>query len=225
MLIPLLIVWYPRPLFTAAGSGRVVVLCAILAAMLGPLAGHLWQGARITLPRSGRRTIAAAQLIALAGCALALYVQRPVYLVYTLDRFDLVLARNLDPRDLAKASRPEFARRPLDGPKYVAARPPSDQAEVQRILDLALDGGKDLQMFPQHYVPYAGEARHALARAKPLDMLLRRGDGAVARYLASSGHTQGSLRFLPMRAPGRDGAVLLDAISGLPIAILLVEPW
>jgi hypothetical protein len=170
------------------------------------------------------RLLLAAQGIALAGCALALYVQRPVYLVFTNDRFDLVLARELSPRDLAKA-KGEFMRRPLGPPIYVAAPTPADPAETQRILNIALGGGKDLQAYPQHFVPYAGEARNALKRAKPLAGILARDDGSLQRYLESSGRAAESVRYLPLRARKKDGVVLLDAATGSPLQVLLIEPW
>lgn len=225
VLVPILLVWYPRPLFAAAGSGKLAVALAIVAAALGPLAGFLLRRAGRPLDKRGLKRVAGLQLLALAGCALALYLQRPVYLVFTLDRFDLVLARDLDPRDLAKAKLPEFRHRPLDGPRYVAAVPPADPAEVQRILDQTLAGGKDLQRYPEYYVAYPAEARHALARAQPLDLLIRRDPERVGRYLESAGRSSDALRFLPLRAPGRDGVVLLDAVSGLPQGVLMIEPW
>ena len=180
---------------------------------------------RCAFSKSRVTTIAVVQTFVLAGCALALYVQRPVYLVFTIDRFDLVLAGDLDPRDLAKAARAEFQRRPLGGPEYVAALPPADPAEAQRILVGSLDAGKDLQAYPQHYVPYAQEARNALRRAKPVDAIRAPGSGKLARHLESIGRAPASVRFLPMRARKEDGIVVLDAVSGLPLAILLVDPW
>ena len=214
VLVPMLMVWYPQPLFEAAGTGRLPVFVALLAAALGPF-----------VFRSRRRLIAGIQLVVLAGCALALYVQRPVYLVFTVDRFDLVLAKDIHPADLAKAPREEFRRRPLGSPPYVAVLPPADPVEAQRILATALDGGKDLQAYPQYYVPYAQEARNALRRAKPLDAVFAKDPATVESYLAAAGRSQASVRFLPLRARKRDGIVLLDAASGLPLRVLLVDPW
>ncbi len=107
----------------------------------------------------------------------------------------------------------------------MAAVAPAESREAQRILDNALEGGKDLQAYPQFYVPYTQQARNALGRAKPLAKLLERDDGTLKHYLESSGKSQESLRFLPLRGRKRDGAVLLDAVSGLPLQVLLIEPW
>lgn len=215
VLGPMLWLWYPRALLSLVGNARLALALAILAALLGPLAA---------VRSSRRRAIAIAQLIVLAGCALALALHRPVYLVFNVDRFDLVLAKDLDPRDLAKAG-PAYARRPLEGPRTVAVLPPADPAAVQRILDQALDGGKDLQMYPEYYVSYEGRARAALARASRVDAILGRDGGALLRWLAARDREPGSVRFLPLRAGKRDGTVLLDAASGMPLGIVPVDPW
>jgi len=33
------------------------------------------------------------------------------------------------------------------------------------------------------------------------------------------------VKFLPLSAPSKDGVVLLDAVSGVPLQILLINPW
>ena len=43
--------------------------------------------------------------------------------------------------------------------------------------------------------------------------------------LSASGRPEGSVKFLPLRARKKDGIVLLDAISGNPLAVLLIDPW
>jgi len=224
VVIPLLLTWYPRPLFEAAGTARLPCFLVVLAALVGPLVHYMAGRKGRPLTSSALRMVVLAQVAVLAGCVLALYVQRPVYLMFTVDRFELVLAKDLAPRDLAKASDP-FTRRPLWGPQYAAVVQPSDPAEVRRILGDAIEGGKDLQLYPQHYVPYSQQAANALKRAKPLAPILQRDPELIGRYLESSGREAGSLRFLPLRARKKDGVVLLDAASGAPLQALLIDPW
>ena len=190
VIIPMVAVWYPTPLFEVVGTARLPVFLACVAALLGPF-------------------VFKARRAATGGIQL----------------FDLVTAKDIDPRDLARASHPEFQRRPLGSPQYVAALAPTDPAEVQRILDVSLGGGKDLQAYPQHYVAYAQEARNALKRAKPASAARAKDPKALDAYLAASGRSAASVKFLPLRARKRDGIVLLDAVSGTPLAILLIDPW
>lgn len=214
-LVPMLVVWYPAPLFEAGGGSRMGLFLAGLAALAGPPA---------TLAIRGRRLLVVLQLAVLATGLLMMYLARPVYLVFALDRFDLVSSIELSARDLAEARVEAFRRRPLDGPKYAAAVLPRDEGARQRLVDSALEG-KDLQRFPQYYVPYETEAANALKRSKPLEFAYARDPAAFDRFLQASGRASGSVRILPLRARKRDGVVLLDGASGMPLGILLVDPW
>jgi len=74
-------------------------------------------------------------------------------------------------------------------------------------------------------VAYAEEARNALKRAKPLGAVRAKDPLAVDGYLAAAGRSADSVKFLPLRMRKKDGSVLLDAASGMPLAILLIDPW
>ena len=224
VLTLMLELWYPWPLFEAAGGDRLIFILAAVDVTIGPLI-------TLIIFKSGKKglkfdltAIALLQLAALAYGVHTVYLARPVYLVFTVDRFDLVTAKDLDPRDLAQVKRPEFKQPPLGRPRYIAAVLPSDPEERSKLLNTALQG-KDVQMFPQYYAPYEQETQDAIKRAKPLALLLKRDPEAVQAYLKSSGRAQESLRFLPLRAPSKDGAVLIDATTGAPVKILMIEPW
>jgi hypothetical protein len=224
VILFMLEVWYPWPLFEAAGGSRLVLVLVAVDVTLGPLITLIIFKAGKKGLRFDLTVIAAVQLAALAYGIHTLYLARPVYLAFTVDRFDLVTAKDLDPADLERVTRPEFKRPPLGRPRYIAAVLPSDPDERGKILNTSLQG-KDLQMYPQHYAPYQQEAPNALRRAAALDVLAKRDAQQVDGYLKSSGRSAQSLRFLPLRAPHKDGAVLLDAASGEPLDILLIEPW
>jgi hypothetical protein len=219
----MLTVWYPEPLFEAAGGERLIFILVGVDVTLGPLITLIIfkpgkPGLKFDLV-----VIAMVQLSALAYGMHTVYLARPVYLVFTKDRFDLVSAKDLDPEDLQKA-RPEFAHLPLGRPRYIAALPPADREAREKLLMASLQG-KDLQMYPQYYVPYEQEIPNALARAQPLALLLKRNPERVQRGLRSAGRAEESVRFLPLRGSQTDGAVLLDAKTGAPLEIVLVDPW
>ena len=225
MVSLMLLVWYPWPLFEAAGGSGLTMILVGVDVVLGPLITLVIFKAGKKGLRFDLAVIALLQLSALAYGVHAVYVVRPAYIVYNVDRFDLVAAVDLDPKDLEKATREEFKRPPVDGPRYVAAVLPADPDERQKILEFAL-AGKDLQLFPEHYVAYESQAQNALKRARNAGVLLERDSTkTVARFLEASGRSPESVKFLPLRARSGDAAVLLDAATGNPLRIVLVDPW
>ena len=220
----MLTVWYPWPLFEAAGGSHLILILVGVDVTLGPL---------ITLIvfKSGKKglkfdltVIALCQIAAIAYGIHTLYLARPIYIVFTVDRFELVTAKDIDPQDLPKVTRPEFKSLPLGRPRYIAAVAPDDENEKLKLIDSAMKG-KDLQVYPQYYVPYQQEAANALTRAKDMSILIKRNPEAVRKALKSLDRSQESVKFLPMRAPQTDGAILLDAKSGAPLDIVLMEAW
>ena len=224
LVIFMLTVWYPWPLFEAAGGSHLIFVLLGVDVTLGPLI-------TLIIFKTGKKglkfdltVIALVQFAALAYGLHTVYLARPIYLTFTIDRFDLVTAKDFDPEDLAKVTNAQFKELPLGRPRYAAVVVPENPDEKLKIITSALSG-KDLQMYPQQYVPYDQEAGNAIQRSKPLDTLLKRAPEAVQAYLKSAGRSQDSVRFLPLRATNKDAAVLIDAVSGKPLEILLVEPW
>jgi hypothetical protein len=220
----MLTVWYPWPLFEAAGGSYLVLILVAVDVTLGPLITLVIFKAGKWGLKFDLTVIAALQIAALAYGIHTVYLARPVYLAFTVDRFELVSAKDIDPADLASVTREEFKRLPLGRPRYVAAVQPADQNERLRIMGTALKG-KDLQLYPQYYVPYAEQMQDALTRAKPLNKLAERAPEAVEDYLRSSGRARDSVRYVPMMAARHNATVIVDAASGAVLDILLVDPW
>ena len=220
----MLTVWYPWPLFRAAGGNELIFILVGVDVALGPLA-------TLVVFKSGKKglkfdltVIALVQLMALGYGIHTVYLARPVFLVFTLDRFEVVTQKDLDPKDLAKVTHSEFQPSVLARPHYVAAVFPSDPALRARVVETSVVG-KDLQMYPQYYVPYSEQAQNAVLKAKSLDVMLKRDPEAIKGYLNASGRAEASVKYLALSAPEKDGIVLLDAVSGMPVDIVLVNPW
>jgi hypothetical protein len=223
VLVFMLTVWYAGPLFEAAGGSRLIFILAAVDVTLGPLITLIIFKAGKPGLKFDLGVIAALQVAALAYGLHAVYLARPVYLVFTKDRFEVVSASDLEPEDLKKA-RPGFEHLPLGRPRYIAAVSPSDADARLKLLTSSLQG-KDLQMHPQYYVPYQQEVPNVLKRAMPVDLLVKRDPEAVRAQLESAGRSEQSVRYLPLRGKAADGAVLLDASTGAPLDIVLVDPW
>lgn len=222
-------VWYPDPLFVAMGGNDLVLILIGVDVVLGPLITLI-----IFNPAKGRRLlrldlsiIALAQASALAYGVYVVAEARPVYVVFSIDRFDAVAANELFDEDLAKVKNPVFASRPWGRPRVVGVAMPSDPKEQLEVIQWAVSGS-DLQVFPQYYKEYPELAQNALQRAKPIADLRKRHPEEKAQIdaaLAKIGRRDEDLRFLPLKARSRDLTVLLDAKTGAVAGYAEVNPW
>ena len=226
----MLLIWYPPPYFEAMGGDHLIAILIGVDVVLGPLITFIIfaRGKARHLIRFDLSVIGIVQLTALAYGVSVVATARPVYLVFSVDRFDVTSANEIRPEELAKVKRPEFASIPLFGPKLAATRmPPNDPDEQYRVLMSGINGA-DINTFPQHFLPYPEMAQVALKRAKPVEKLREYNPGGVKPLedtLAKLGRTPDSVRFLPLKARARDMSVLIDSKTGEFLAIVPVTPW
>jgi len=228
VVVAMIFIWYPPPYFEAAGGNDLVLLMVGVDVALGPL---------LTLavfnPRKGMRklrfdlaVIGFLQIAALAYGVYVMFIARPSYLVFAVDRFDLVMANTLPDTELAKAA-PPYDRRPLGKPPTVGARVPNDPKLKEESLFLAV-GGVDLTQQPRFYVRYDDIAKEAAARAQPLKALRDLNPDQRDRIDAAirdSGRAEDGLAFLAAKGPNRDFAVIVDRSTGAIVDKLMVKPW
>ena len=222
----MLLVWYPRPFFLAAGGLTLLVLLVGVDVVVGPLLTLIVYDPRKKHLKYDLAVIVALQIAALAYGGWIMFNARPVYVAFAGDRFELVEANAIDPLDLAKAA-PAFRELPLSGPRIVGTRLPSDPAEQDTLRRAAMIGGS-IGVFPQHYVPYGALSRGVVARAQPLETLRRKqpeGAAEIDRVVGASGKPEASLRYLPLAARHGDMAVVLDARDGAVVGVAAVDPW
>ncbi len=225
----MLLVWYPEPYFTALGGNDLVMILIGVDVVLGPvMTSIVFNPAKPrNLIRLDLSVIAALQLAALVYGIGVLGVARPIYTVFTVDRFDIVAANDMRDEELARVTDPRFKGVPWGRPRIIAVRTPRDPNEQLRVIQSATRG-LDLQTFPQYYVPYEELAGEALRRSKPLERL-RKGhiDEApvIDAKLKEVGRGLADVRYLPLKAKKRDQSVLLDAKTGAVLGFLDITPW
>ena len=219
--------WYPDALFEALGASGPLTILAAAFLVAGPVATFA-----VFVP--GKRglkfdLVAIALLTAtFAGYVLwTLFETRPAYVVFVKDRFELVRAGDFPEAEIARAASSPYLDVPVLGPRYAAARMPTERAERDRIM-FAAPTGLDLHHMPQHYVPYDQARAEVARRAEPLRKLraLNPGAAAVVDALpAAAGRAEDLVGFLPMRAGERDLTVIVDRSNGNPLRLLALRPW
>jgi hypothetical protein len=223
----LLGVWYPPPYFHAAGADELILLLVGVDVVLGPLL-------TLIVFKSGKRglkldltLIGIAQSAALVFGLHVVLQSRPVFLVAAVDRFMLVSANELDPKDVAQASDPAYRSLSWTGPMTVGIVLPEGEERTQLMFQ-SIGGGKDVDKLPRYYVDYAKSAPGLLARAKAVSALKPADTAAretLARAIGKTGETSDELVWVPVVARNGSVVMLLDRKNGTPLRAVAVDPW
>ena len=219
--------WYPAPYFAAMGGATLLRLLIGVDVILGPLITLIIFDPKKPRLKFDLAAIATLQLVALAAGAFIMFDARPVFTVFTGDRFEVVPANSIDDDSRARATA-AFQTLPLSGPRVVGAHPPSDSRERADISLSSMMGGPDIANLPHLFHSYAEVAGDAGRRARPLSQLARRGsaDALLVRgYLDAAARPDGAVGFLPVRARNEDFAMIVDRKTGEIVGSLRINPW
>lgn len=216
--------WYPWPIFLAAGAATLLALVAACDVIVGPLLTLIvYRPAKPSL-RFDLGTIVVLQAVAFLYGAVSVYEARPVFQLFVVDRFELVAAPEIDAAQLARA--PEGLRMlSRSGPRLAAARQPADPREREALLFSSAAGGADVRALPQYYVKYEDARDAVLARARPLEQLAKHNDPRAVEAVVARYADQGAVRFLPLSARDRDLTVIVDATTAEVRGIENLQPW
>lgn len=180
-------VWYPAPLAAALGVGDIFLLMLGIDIVLGPLMTLVVYKPHKSSLKFDLTVIVCLQLAALAYGLNTVASGRPAYMVFTKDRFDLVLAYEV-PDIVGTPERPALAMQshwaqPLWGYQLKSAILPTDPKSypvLTLLMSSALAGGPDVPNVPAFHSNYTQALPRLLAAAQPLAAALQ------AQYPAGS---------------------------------------
>jgi hypothetical protein len=223
-----LVAWYPYPFLQLPRSGQLAAWLVTAACVVGPALTWL-----VATPGKNRSKIVLdlviIGLIQVSAVAWGMYnlsAQKPHFMVFTVDRFEVLARREItDPID-----DPAFLDKPFAGPVILYAEMPAiDSADYQRLLqEVVFEGKPDLQYRPEFWRNYAGRAQAALQAARPLsDLLAARPEaaGCMEALASDLGVDVARLRFVPGIMSGGQFAAVLDGASGAVVGYVDTDPW
>lgn len=230
VLLPLLLLialaWYPSPLFRVQGASGVVGVLVMVHLLVFPLLTFIVfnpvkKGLRFDLV-----VIGLLQLAALAYGVMAIHGERPRYIVFAVDRYEVLADKDVD---FGRAGLDGFGDRPFAGAVYAFAEMPMGQAFQALQEGVLMRGEPDLERRPEFWRPLEGAAIGAvLSAAVPLERLAEArpaAAGALRHKARSLGLDPATARVVPLVGKARAYTAFLDPESAKVLAIAETEPW
>ncbi len=218
--------WYPSPYFEANGAWSVIRVLVMVDLVMGPLL-------TLVLFKKGKPglildlcIIAIVQLSALAYGINVIYGERPYYLVFAVDRLEVVGKVEVDAE---KLKYPELKNKPSKGPILVFADFPEDTEERNKFLfEVTMEGKPDLERRPEYFHPYILNKDKVITKAKPLSDLHKNDESIkmkIDKFLQKNNGIEDDYLFLPMVGKNNDMAIVINKNTGLPVDGIAADPW
>lgn len=215
-------IWNPAPLHIATGITKIFLLMIGIDIIIGPLLTFVvYKKGKKTL-KFDLAVIVLLQISALLYGMYSVYSSRPVWLVYNVDRFDLVRVNEVVIDDTQTISSkylvPSYGK-----PKYATAIIPKDDRDLaNEMLFREIGTGVAPSQYPRLYQPIDKAYPLILQRKQELDMLEKYNapiqvKSAIAKYPTATG-------YVPLKANAVDMTVLVDK-EGRVVKIVDLRPW
>jgi len=226
ILVLVAFAWYPGPFLQFQGNTKFSLLLVGFAALAGPVLTWLVYKEHRFKFRFDVSVIVLIQLAALGWGSWTLLGQRPYFMVFSVDRFEVLAKKDVNPADIAD---PRFLEKPFTGAVLLFAAMPTDrQVYSELVREVVLEGRPDLHLRPGFWHLYTEKQQVVVQIARPLAELRTARPGSVAkidRWVQEHGGDIARFRFVP--AWGRFGefAAVLDAANGDYLGGIVTSPW
>lgn len=214
-------VWYPSPLAKAVGVTHIFLMMLAIDVIVGPLLG-------LFVYKKGKKSlkfdlivIIAIQISALLYGIYSIEQGRPAWIVFNVDRFELVRKNEIVDQNINQA-KPQFQQPSWLKPQFVATQ--FAKNTQQRNDDMFADvfDGISIAQRPERYVNFAEAKAQLQKRVQSLELLQQYNDKTVVEKTLAK-YPQATA-FLPMKASAVDMTVLINHKGGV-VKIVDLRPW
>ncbi len=217
--------WYPEPYFRIIGTWEAVRVMVGVDLVLGPLLTLVFYKPGKPKIRLDLSIIAVIQCAALIYGLTTIYKERPAYLVFAVDRLNLLAARDVERDRVAGAILGTAAR----GPLRAVARLPQDPQERNEVMFSTLAGGADIEQLPRYWVGWEQGSDDVRRRLNDVAALREAPAAAVAELdalLARTGLRDAEVAFLPVVTPRLTArSLVLERRTLDVVGVVTTDPW
>lgn len=215
-------VWYPSPLAQAVGVTHIFLMLLTIDVIIGPILGFIvYKEGKKTL-KMDLTVIILLQIAALGFGIYSIEQGRPAWLVYNVDRFELVRKNELVDTNIQQAQ-PQFQKPSWFKPQYVATEFAKDTQQRNDEMFAEAFGGISIAQKPERYVPLDKVKNQIQKRALPLKELEQYNpktdvEKTLAKYPKADA-------WLPLKANAVDMVILMNKEKAKVIRIVDLRPW
>ncbi|ENX24926.1 hypothetical protein F893_00518 [Acinetobacter sp. CIP 102136] len=215
-------IWYPSPLATAVGVTHIFLMLLAIDVIIGPVLGFIvYKEGKKTL-KFDLSVIILIQIAALCYGIFSIEQGRPAWLVYNVDRFELVRKNELVDSNIQQAQ-PQFQKPSWFKPQYVATEFAKDTQQRNDEMFAEVLGGISIAQRPERYVEFTQAKNQIQQRTLPLVELEQYNSKTeVEKILAKYPNANA---WLPLKANAVDMVVLVNKESATIIKIVDLRPW
>ena len=217
-------IWYPAPLYKATGVNQIFLILIGVSLLVWPLLTFVVSKPDKPSLKFDVLVIVILQLSVFMFGLYHIYDGRPVWIVYNVDRFDLVRNNEIDTRNITEAQS-EYKVTSNIGVKYVAAVIPKDNVELNnQILFDEVGSGIAPSQRPELYVPVEQIEKSMSNRTQDLSELYKYNDESKVRDILSAYPNADG--FLPLKSNVISMTVLINTTKQPKIMkIVDLRPW
>lgn len=213
--------WYPGPLAKATNVTYIFLMLLAIDIILGPILGFVVYNEKKKTLKFDLAVIFLLQLSALAYGVYSISQARPVWIVYNVDRFELVRKNELIEDNIQQAQL-QFQQPSWFKPEYAATEFAKNTQQRNDDMFAEIMGGISIAQRPERYVDFAQAKEQIQKRAQNLDLLNQYNDKINVEKILSK--YPKATAFVPLKANAVDMTVLINH-KGEVVKIVDLRPW
>lgn len=214
--------WYPSPLAKAVGVTDIFLMLLVVDIIVGPILCLLIYKEEKKTLKLDLIIIITIQLAALIYGIHSIAQGRPVWIVYNVDRFEVVRQNEVVTENILDVAE-QYRQPSWFKPEFVGVEFSKDRKiRSNDLLVEALDG-ISLAQKPERYVPLNKTKNQIQHRTQDLAILEQYNDQErVRKILVKYPQATG---FVPLKSTAVDMTVLINKEEGRVVKIVDLHPW
>ena len=222
IILIVFLIWYPAPLATATGVTHLFLMMLTIDIIIGPLLCLIVYKDDLRIFKKDLTFICILQLVAMSYGIYTISQGRPAWLVYSIDRFELVRNNEIIYKDL-RGIQSKYKHPSWFGPKVVGSQLSNNSYIRNNEMFEEILSSISIAQKPQYYVDFRQVNDELKKNIQDTTLLVQFNDRNLVEKTLKKYPSANS--FVPLKANDTDMTVLLHKQTQEIIAIVNLRPW